>query len=46
MVGTLRSGYPLVQLAIRFNGYQGRYVFHCHNFEHEDMGMMVNFHIG
>ncbi|HEY4459772.1 MAG TPA: multicopper oxidase family protein [Pseudonocardiaceae bacterium] len=35
-----------VQLAIRFSGYQGRYVFHCHNLEHEDMGMMANFHIG
>ncbi|HEX4225544.1 MAG TPA: multicopper oxidase domain-containing protein, partial [Pseudonocardiaceae bacterium] len=34
-----------VQLAIRFSGYQGRYVFHCHNLEHEDMGMMANFRI-
>jgi len=34
-----------VQLAIRFASYQGRYVFHCHNLEHEDMGMMANFRI-
>jgi spore coat protein A len=34
-----------VQIAIRFSDYQGRYVFHCHNLEHEDMGMMANFTI-
>jgi spore coat protein A len=34
-----------VDLAIRFNGFLGRYVFHCHNLEHEDMGMMANFHV-
>jgi spore coat protein A len=34
-----------VQLAIKFSNYQGRYVFHCHNLEHEDMGMMANFRI-
>ena len=27
----------------RFSGYRGRYVFHCHNLEHEDMAMMGNF---
>jgi spore coat protein A len=26
----------------RFDGYRGKYVFHCHNLEHEDM-MMANF---
>jgi spore coat protein A len=25
---------------VKFNGYRGRYVFHCHNLEHEDMAMM------
>ena len=25
----------------RFDGYRGRYVFHCHNLEHEDMMMMM-----
>jgi FtsP/CotA-like multicopper oxidase with cupredoxin domain len=34
-----------VQLAIRFSDFKGRYVFHCHNLEHEDMGMMANFRI-
>jgi spore coat protein A len=26
----------------RFGGYKDRYVFHCHNLEHEDMMMMAN----
>lgn len=30
-------------IAVRFGGYPGRYVFHCHNLEHEDMAMMGNF---
>lgn len=34
-----------VQLLVRFAGYRGRYVFHCHNLEHEDMAMMVNFDV-
>jgi spore coat protein A, manganese oxidase len=29
----------------RFDGYRGRYMFHCHNLEHEDMGMMANFEV-
>ena len=32
-----------VQVITRFSGYRGRYVFHCHNLEHEDMAMMANF---
>lgn len=31
-----------VELAVRFTDYAGRYVFHCHNLEHEDMAMMAN----
>jgi spore coat protein A len=31
------------RIAIRFDGYPGKYVFHCHNLEHEDMAMMANF---
>jgi len=27
----------------KFDGYAGKYVFHCHNLEHEDMAMMGNF---
>jgi spore coat protein A len=30
-------------IIIPFNGYAGKYVFHCHNLEHEDMAMMANF---
>jgi spore coat protein A len=30
---------------MRFDGYRGRYVFHCHNLEHEDMMMMANFEV-
>ena len=29
----------------RFDGYRGRYVFHCHHLEHEDMMMMANFEV-
>lgn len=32
-----------VQIISKFSGYRGRYVFHCHNLEHEDMAMMGNF---
>ncbi|GAA3719384.1 multicopper oxidase family protein [Nonomuraea antimicrobica] len=32
----------LVEVLVRFTGYRGRYVFHCHNLEHEDMMMMGN----
>lgn len=35
----------LVEVLVKFTGYQGRYVFHCHNLEHEDMGMMGNLDI-
>ncbi|MEV5986513.1 multicopper oxidase family protein [Streptomyces sp. NPDC052051] len=31
-----------VTVAIRFDHYRGRYMFHCHNLEHEDMAMMAN----
>jgi spore coat protein A len=34
-----------VQLAIRFSDIKGRFVFHCHNLEHEDMAMMATFRI-
>jgi len=33
------------EILARFTGYRGRYVFHCHNLEHEDMGMMANFEV-
>lgn len=34
-----------VQVLMRFDGYAGRYLYHCHNLEHEDQGMMRNFEI-
>ncbi|PSL04253.1 FtsP/CotA-like multicopper oxidase with cupredoxin domain [Haloactinopolyspora alba] len=33
------------RILVRFDAYPGRYVFHCHNLEHEDMAMMANFEI-
>lgn len=32
-------------LLVKFAGYRGKYVFHCHNLEHEDMAMMANFEV-
>jgi spore coat protein A len=34
----------VVRVVARFGGYRGKYVFHCHNLEHEDM-MMANFRV-
>ncbi len=31
------------RILVRFSDYAGRFVFHCHNLEHEDMAMMANF---
>ena len=35
----------IVELAVRFDHYPGIYVFHCHNLEHEDAGMMATLQI-
>jgi FtsP/CotA-like multicopper oxidase with cupredoxin domain len=32
-----------VQVLLRFEDYKGMYLYHCHNLEHEDMGMMRNY---
>ncbi len=32
-----------VKVLVRFDGYPGMYLYHCHNLEHEDQGMMRNF---
>jgi blue copper oxidase len=32
-----------VTLLKPFNDFKGRYMYHCHNLEHEDMGMMRDF---
>jgi FtsP/CotA-like multicopper oxidase with cupredoxin domain len=34
-----------VDVLIRFDGYRGAYVMHCHQLEHEGMGMMSNFEV-
>ena len=28
-----------------FEDYDGLYLYHCHNLEHEDMGMMRNYYV-
>ncbi|HEY6171131.1 MAG TPA: multicopper oxidase domain-containing protein [Candidatus Kapabacteria bacterium] len=38
----LINGSEYVRVAVRFNDNKGIYMFHCHNLEHEDDGMMVN----
>ncbi|MDP4218992.1 MAG: multicopper oxidase domain-containing protein [Bacteroidota bacterium] len=34
-----------VNVLVRFAEYTGVYLVHCHNLEHEDMGMMANFQV-
>lgn len=34
-----------VKIIIRFPDNKGKFIFHCHNLEHEDAGMMLNFEI-
>jgi spore coat protein A len=34
-----------VAIIARFSDYAGRYVLHCHNLEHEDMGMMATYQV-
>jgi FtsP/CotA-like multicopper oxidase with cupredoxin domain len=34
-----------IDILIRFDGYRGRYLMHCHKLEHEDQGMMTNFEV-
>ncbi len=34
-----------VKILVRFADFTGKYVFHCHNLEHEDMGMMRNYEV-
>jgi FtsP/CotA-like multicopper oxidase with cupredoxin domain len=31
-----------VEVAVRFSAHRGLYLLHCHNLEHEDLGMMLN----
>jgi len=32
-----------VRILVRFGDYPGLFLYHCHNLEHEDMGMMRNY---
>lgn len=41
---TLMPG-ETVRILIRFSAYPGLFLYHCHNLEHEDMGMMRNIQI-
>ena len=34
-----------IRVAIKFVGFRGTYVFHCHNIEHEDHDMMTQFRV-
>lgn len=34
-----------ISVIVKFDAPKGMYVFHCHNLEHEDNGMMANFEI-
>ena len=36
---------PQSDAFMRFAGYTGRYLFHCHTLEHEDLGMMADYEI-
>jgi FtsP/CotA-like multicopper oxidase with cupredoxin domain len=31
------------KIVVRFSDYPGMFLYHCHNLEHEDMGMMRNY---
>jgi FtsP/CotA-like multicopper oxidase with cupredoxin domain len=34
-----------IRLRVRFARHEGLFLYHCHNLEHEDMGMMRNFRV-
>jgi FtsP/CotA-like multicopper oxidase with cupredoxin domain len=34
-----------VKIIVPFNGYTGKFIFHCHNLEHEETGMMGQFQV-
>lgn len=34
-----------IKVLVRFENYTGMYLYHCHNLEHEDAGMMRNYRI-
>jgi len=38
-------GREKVRIAKNFGYYKGQFMYHCHNLEHEDMGMMREFRV-
>jgi FtsP/CotA-like multicopper oxidase with cupredoxin domain len=42
---TILGPNDVAELFIRFRDYPGRFVFHCHNVEHEDVRMMGQFNV-
>jgi FtsP/CotA-like multicopper oxidase with cupredoxin domain len=34
-----------IRLRAHYQHYSGLFLYHCHNLEHEDMGMMRNFEV-
>jgi spore coat protein A len=43
---TIRADHAMVtRIIIPFEGFVGRYVWHCHNLEHEDNEMMRPFDV-
>ncbi len=34
-----------VRILVEFDDYPGLFLYHCHNLEHEDMGMMRNYYV-
>jgi blue copper oxidase len=34
-----------VKVIMTFKDFTGKYIYHCHNLEHEDMGMMRNYEV-
>ena len=39
------NGNDQAEVRIHFRSFRGKYVFHCHNVEHEDMAMMSQLEI-
>jgi len=35
-----------VRVAVHFDAHPGLFLLHCHNLEHEDLGMMLNIMVG
>jgi FtsP/CotA-like multicopper oxidase with cupredoxin domain len=33
------------RVLVNFSDYPGMFLYHCHNLEHEDMGMMRNYYV-